>query len=72
VSEDENKRRLVIMAQVNAEDVKEGMGIKTWFGTHTVSKIIPYNGPFDFVLNILVFSNGSKMSNEKNSVYELI
>ena len=54
-----------------SEDVKVGMGIKTWFGTHTVAKIIPYNGPFDFVLNILVFSNGSKMSNTKNSSYNL-
>jgi hypothetical protein len=58
--------------KINAQDVKVGMGLKTWFGKHTVVNIIPYIGPFDFVLNILVFSNGSKMSNTINSQYELV
>ncbi|MCM3272614.1 hypothetical protein [Paenibacillus elgii] len=56
--------------EVAAEDVKAGMGLKTWFGTHTVIRISPYTGPFDFVLNILEFSNGTKMSNEKNAMYK--
>ena len=60
------------MARVSGENVKVGMGLKTWFGSHTVINILPYNGPFDFVLNILVFSNGSKMSNTKNSRYNLV
>lgn len=58
------------MKNLSAKDVKVGMGLKTWFGTHTVVKILPYTGPFDFVLNILVFSNGAKMSNESNAMYE--
>lgn len=57
--------------KIDAADVKVGMGLKMWFGSHTVSKIIPYIGPFDFVLNILVFSNGTKMSNEENATYEV-
>jgi hypothetical protein len=60
------------MTKVNAENVKVGMGVKTWFGTHTITNIISYNGPFDFVLNILVFSNGSRMSNEKHARYEIM
>lgn len=59
------------MKRVYAENIKVGMGVKTWFGTHTVINILPYIGPHDFVLNILEFSNGSKMSNERNAVYEV-
>lgn len=57
--------------KITAEGIKIGMGIKTWFGLHTVVAIEPYTGPFDFVLNILVFSNGSKMSNEKGAMYDI-
>jgi hypothetical protein len=60
------------MTKVFAEDVKVGMGFKTWFGTHTVIKIHPYNGIFDFALNILEFSNGSKMTNCKSDMYDLV
>lgn len=60
------------MAQVAAEDVTVGMGLKTWLGTHTVVRIEPYTGSFDFIINILVFSNGSRMSNEMNAMYELL
>lgn len=59
------------MAKVAAEQVRAGIGLKTWFGTHTVIKILPYAGPFDHILNILVFSNGKRMSNEKYAMYEL-
>lgn len=58
--------------KVSGKDVKIGMGLKTWFGNHTVIKIELYNGPFDFVENILVFSNGSKMSNSKSDMYDLV
>ncbi len=58
------------MNNISAENVKIGMGLKTWFGIHTVVDIKPYNGAFDFILNILVFSNGTEMSNESHAVYE--
>jgi hypothetical protein len=60
------------MEKVKAENVKVGLGLKLWFGKHTVVRILPYTGPFDFIINIMEFSNGSKMSNEKNSTYELV
>lgn len=58
--------------KIKAENVQVGMGIKTWFGTHTVAKIVPYIGNFDFILNILVFSNGTEMSNERYAMYEIV
>lgn len=60
------------MDKVKAENVKIGMGLKTWFGTHTVINIEPYKGTFDFILNTLVFSNGTRMSNEKCVTYDLV
>ena len=57
--------------KIASENIKIGVGIKTWLGLHTVVGIEPYTGPFDFVLNILVFSNGSKMSNEKGAMYDM-
>lgn len=59
------------MERIKAENVRVGMGLRTYLGTHTVVNIEPYVGPFDFVLNILVFSNGSKMSNTTNDIYDL-
>ena len=59
------------MITVNAEDVQEGMEIKTWFGTHTVLRIDPYIGTDDRILNILIFSNGYKLTNWKSNVYRL-
>ncbi len=61
------------MTEVKAQNVKVGMGLKTWFGTHTVVRIDPYEGPFkDFSLNILVFSNGTRMTNVKNHIYKVM
>jgi hypothetical protein len=59
------------MTNIKAEDIKTGMGIKTWFGTHTVVAIKPYTEPFDFTYSILTFSNGSRMTTEKGHYYEL-
>lgn len=59
------------MNTVKAEDVQEGMEIKTWFGTHTVLRIDPYSGSDDKILNVLIFSNGYKLTNWKNNVYRL-
>lgn len=56
--------------RIPAEKVQVGDTIKTWFGTHRIIKIEPYAGArSDIMLNILVFENGSKMSNEKGSMY---
>jgi len=57
---------------VKAEDLKVGMGLRTWLGTHTIIGLFPYVGPFDFVLNIIAFSNGMSMSNVKGAVYETL
>ena len=59
--------------RVSAEKLKIGMGLKTFFGIHTIVRIEPYIGPFtDRALNILVFSNGSKMTNTKGQLYRLL
>lgn len=57
--------------QVSAEELKVGIGLKTWFGKHTIVELKKYNGPFDFVLCIAKFSNGTEMSIEKGQMYEL-
>lgn len=55
---------------INAEDIKVGTGLQTWFGTHSVIALKPYNGPFDFILCIARFSNGSEMSLIRGDEYE--
>ena len=56
--------------RIPAEKVQVGDTIKTWFGTHRIIKIEPYTGSHtDIVLNVLVFENGYKMSNEKGAMY---
>lgn len=59
------------METIKADDVKPGVGLNTWFGKHTVVALLPYTGPFDFILNIMRFSNGTEMSNEANAIYEI-
>lgn len=59
------------MREVFAENLEVGMVVKTWFGNHTITEIKPYTGPFDFVLNILVLSGKTSMSNEQGAVYKV-
>jgi hypothetical protein len=56
---------------VKAENIQEEMELKMWFGTHTVLRIDPYTGTDDNILNILIFSNGYKLTNWKSNVYRL-
>lgn len=56
---------------VKAEDVKEEMELRMWFGTHSVLRIDTYTGLDDTILNILVFSNGYTLRNFKGNVYRL-
>lgn len=60
------------MTTVNSEDIKVGMFIKTWFGTHRIVELIPYTTPFDFTLNIMTFEDGSQMTNCKNQIWTLV
>lgn len=59
------------MIKVKAEDVQEEMVFKMWFGTHSVLRIDPYTGTDDTILNIIIFSNGYKLTNWKSNVYRL-
>lgn len=60
------------MNKVDSAELEVGMGVKTWFGTHTIIDIEPYVGPFDFIIGILVFSNGTKMSIEKDRTLDVL
>lgn len=43
-----------------------------WAGCDKVIKgFKPYNGPFDFIERIVIFSDGTRMSIEKGHYYEL-
>ena len=53
------------------EELKKGIGIKTWFGTHTIIEIVEYNGPFDFIVSVARLSNGSSISIAENSIFEI-
>lgn len=57
---------------ITAQEVKVGMVLKTWFGTHTVIKIEPYTGKYDFCINVIAFSNGTEMANERYAMYTQI
>jgi hypothetical protein len=59
------------MDTVQAEDIKEDMLLKMWFGTHSVLRIDPYTGSDDAILNIIVFSNGYTLRNFRSNVYRL-
>jgi hypothetical protein len=60
---------MINKTRINSEDVKINDIIDTWFGEKRILKIEPYIGPFDFILNVFVFDNGTKMSNEKGMSY---
>lgn len=57
-----------------AEELKIGDTIKTTWRGHpsTILKFEEYDGPFDFVLKIAIFVDGSGMSLEKGHLYEVI
>jgi hypothetical protein len=58
--------------QIKPQDLKPGMVLKTWFGSHTLKRIDPYNGPFDFVYGVAVFVGiPSQMSLETNGRVEV-
>lgn len=59
------------MNTVKAEDVKEEMELRMWFGTYSVLRIDPYTGSDDTILNILIFSNGYTLRNFKSNIYRL-
>lgn len=55
-----------------ARDIKIGMYLKLWFGTHQLVKIRPYVGPFSFVMGIMLFANGTEMSMCDTDMYEVV
>ena len=57
------------MERIEAEKIKRNDTLYLWFGKKLVSNIVPYDGTIDFILNVIVFSDGTKMSNEKGAVY---
>ena len=60
------------MKRVESEELEVGMGLKTWFGCHTILAIEKYTGPHIFIIGILVFSNGVKMSLEKDIIHDVL
>lgn len=61
----------IITEIVKGDELKEGMVLKTWFGNKTILKFKEYTGSLDFVKNIIVFTDGSTMSNG-NVSYKVI
>lgn len=43
-----------------------------WCGYRHIVRFEEYDGPFDFVARIAVFSDGSRMSLSKNRYYEIL
>ncbi len=61
----------VITKSISGDDLKEGMTIKLWSGNRTILKFKKYTGTLDFVRNIIVFTDGTSMSNG-NAFYDVI
>jgi hypothetical protein len=58
--------------RVKAADITPGMVIDTWFGNWQIERIDPYNGPYDFVIGILVFRGTiTKMSLENSACFDV-
>lgn len=58
---------------VKGKDLKPGMHIETWFGTHMIQRIDPYTGPFSFICGIAMFPGKSVgMSIEANGTFTVI
>jgi len=57
---------------VNGKDLRAGMHIETWFGTHRIVRIAPYVGPFVFICGIMLFPDGKGMSIETKSKYDIV
>lgn len=56
-----------------SHELKEGDTLKMrWAGSDkTIKGFKPYNGPFDFVERIAIFTDNTGMSIEKGHYYEL-
>lgn len=61
----------LITERVQGQDLKEGMTLKTWMGNKLIMKFKEYKGTLDFVHNIIIFSDGTSMSNS-NQTYDVI
>ncbi len=57
---------------VKGKDLKPGMYMVTWFGTHPITAIDPYTGPFDFICGIARYPGKSGMSIETKGTYEVV
>lgn len=57
-----------------AEDLQIGDTLKTIWAGHTsvIMRFHEYIGPFDFVLKIAEFADGTRMSLEKGHYYECV
>lgn len=54
-----------------SEKLQAGDTLKMrWCGNKTIAKFVEYKGVFDFVDRIAVFTDGTRMSLEKNRYYE--
>lgn len=60
--------------KIKSEESKVGDTLKTiWAGrTSTIKCFHEYNGPFDFVLKIAEFYDGTRMSLEKDHYYDCV
>lgn len=59
---------------VNAEDLRVGDTLRTIWAGHqsTIKQFHEYKGPFDFVLKIAEFYDGTRMSLEKDHAYDCV
>lgn len=60
--------------KVKSSDLKVGdvLRLGPMFGTCLIAKLEKYTGPIDFVEKIAVFSNGRRLSIEKDHWYEVV
>lgn len=58
--------------RIKGVDLKPGMYVHTWCGTHRIVKIRPYTGPYDFICGIMIFPGVTGMSIEKDSYYDVV
>lgn len=53
-------------------EFKPGDGMDLWCGIKVILRFEEYNGPFDFVARIAVFTDGTKMSLERGHYYNYL
>lgn len=62
----------LITNKISSSELKAGMSLKTWTGNKTILKLKEYNGSLNFIRNIIIFTDGTEMSNENHACYNLI